>query len=98
MMFGRMQQFLGLALNDQGYCHTSGTEDSSLCIEASTIIRQSIYPIASGGLGDVYKCTWNCETGSDEVAVKSPRFGDLSESEAAKINKACGHGLNLTYA
>ncbi|OJA11920.1 hypothetical protein AZE42_06146 [Rhizopogon vesiculosus] len=98
-MFGHMQQFFGLVVvpNDQGHRPTSGTEDSSLCIEASTIIRQSKYAIASGGLGDVYKCTWNCDTGSDEVAVKSPRFGVLSKTEAIKINKACRHGLNLPY-
>ncbi|OJA18793.1 hypothetical protein AZE42_10011 [Rhizopogon vesiculosus] len=99
-VLGRVQQFFGLrqALNDQGHRPTTGTEDSSLCIEASTIIRQSSYPTASGGLGDVYKCTRNRDTGSDEVAVKSPRFGDLSETEATKINKACQHGLNLPYA
>ncbi|OJA10593.1 hypothetical protein AZE42_11015 [Rhizopogon vesiculosus] len=134
-MFGRVQQFFGLAQNDQaslvqpsnsqvsisdrhhsnGRHPTSGTEDSlvtssyqgqtfikadcsSLSIEESTITRQSNYPTASGGLGDVYKCTWNCDTGSDEIAVKSPRFGDLSTAEATKINKACRHGLNLPYA
>ncbi|KAG1799056.1 kinase-like domain-containing protein [Suillus variegatus] len=65
------------------------TEDSSSvpCIKPSDINRHTSYPTASGGLGDVYKCTWNRSESSDEVAVKSPRFPSLSDLEKAKINK-----------
>ncbi|KAG2134525.1 kinase-like domain-containing protein [Suillus clintonianus] len=63
------------------------TEYSATCIKPSDIIRQTIYPTASGGLGDVYKCTWNSSASSDEVAVKSPRFITLSKPERVKINK-----------
>ncbi|KAJ8587883.1 kinase-like protein [Rhizopogon salebrosus TDB-379] len=75
-----------------GRCPTSGKEESlpRFCINASSISRQSPYPTASGGLGDVYKCTRKCDAAFDEVAVKSPRFQNLSEDQAAKINKACG--------
>jgi hypothetical protein len=46
----------------------------SLCSDASTIIRQCpYYPNASGGLGDVYKCTRKCDAGSDEVS-RRPLF------------------------
>ncbi|KAG1901163.1 kinase-like domain-containing protein [Suillus fuscotomentosus] len=60
---------------------------SAFCIKPSDIHRQSSYPTASGGFGDVYRCIWNRGESSDEVAVKSPRFPSLSDSEIAKINK-----------
>ncbi|KAG1853472.1 kinase-like domain-containing protein [Suillus subalutaceus] len=67
---------------------TSDAEGSpALCIKPSDIHKQTVYPTVSGGLGDVYKCTWNCGAGSDEVAVKSPRFTNLSDGELVKINK-----------
>ncbi|KAG1884569.1 kinase-like domain-containing protein [Suillus subluteus] len=67
---------------------TSDAEDSSvLCIKSSDILRQTSYPTASGGLGDVYKCIWNSGASSDEVAVKSPRFPNLSDREFVRINK-----------
>ncbi|KAG0701055.1 kinase-like domain-containing protein [Suillus ampliporus] len=50
------------------------------------VTRQSNFPIASGGLGDVYKCTLNRGASPEEVAVKSPRFPSLTEAEGAKIN------------
>ncbi|KAG2046361.1 kinase-like protein [Suillus hirtellus] len=44
------------------------TEDSSVpCIKPGDINRQTGYPTASGGLGDIYKCTWNHGESSDEV-------------------------------
>ncbi|KAG1728740.1 kinase-like domain-containing protein [Suillus paluster] len=71
-----------------GKASTSDTGDSIVCIQSSNIIRQTNYPTASGGLGDVYKCTWNCDASSQEVAVKSPRFPNLSDHQATvKINK-----------
>lgn len=71
-----------------GRLPTSDAEDPSAhCIKSSDILRQTSYPTASGGLGDVYKCTWNCGASSDEVAVKSPRFPNLSDRESVKINK-----------
>ncbi|KAG2033944.1 kinase-like domain-containing protein [Suillus americanus] len=68
---------------------TSDSEDSSraLCIKSSDILRQTSYPTASGGLGDVYKCIWNSGASLDEVAVKSPRFPNLSDRECVRINK-----------
>ncbi|KAJ8587875.1 kinase-like protein [Rhizopogon salebrosus TDB-379] len=76
---------------------TSGKGDSASrsCIDASTIIGQSPYPTASGGLGDVYRCTWNCDAGSDEVAVKSPRFPGLNDDQAAKINKSLDREIDI---
>ncbi|KAG2140927.1 kinase-like domain-containing protein [Suillus bovinus] len=56
-------------------------------IKPSDLQRQTSYPTATGGLGDVYKCTWNRGASSDEVAIKSPRFQSLSDPEIAKINK-----------
>ncbi|KAG2053224.1 kinase-like protein [Suillus hirtellus] len=64
------------------------TEDSSVpCIKSNDIKRQTGYPTASGGVGDVYKCTWNHGESLDEVAVKSLRFPSLSDPEIVKINK-----------
>ncbi|KAG2088074.1 kinase-like domain-containing protein [Suillus discolor] len=65
------------------------TEASSSvpCIKLGDINRQTSYPTASGGLGDVYKCTWNRGESSDEVAVKYPRFPSLSDSDIFIINK-----------
>jgi serine/threonine protein kinase len=78
--------------NDQfSYGRLSSTSDaegsSVLCIKPSDIHRQTNYPTASGGLGDVYKCIWSCDASSDEVAVKSPRFPNLSDHESVRINK-----------
>jgi len=68
---------------------------SPLCIPSTAIIKQSDYPTASGGLGDVYKCTWNRDASSEEVAVKSPRFPDLSEHQVAKINKSIDREVKI---
>jgi hypothetical protein len=38
------------------------------CTDPSTIIGQSPYPTASGGLGDVYRCTLKYDAGSVEVS------------------------------
>ncbi|KAG2041340.1 kinase-like domain-containing protein [Suillus americanus] len=68
---------------------TSDAEDSSgvLCIKSTDIIKQTSYATASGSLRDVYKCIWNCGPSSDEVAVKSPRFPNLSDHEFIRTNK-----------
>lgn len=71
-----------------GSLSTSDAQDASaFCINSSDIQRHTSYPTASGGLGDVYKCIWNCGANSDEVAVKSPRFSSLSDIESVRINK-----------
>lgn len=71
-----------------GRLSTSDAEDSNaFCINPRDIQRETSYPTASGGLGDVYKCIRNCGASLDEVAVKSPRFANLSDLEFAKINK-----------
>ncbi|KAG2070505.1 kinase-like protein [Suillus decipiens] len=78
---------------------TSDAEDSSvLCIKPSDIIRQTNYPTASGGLGDVYKCIRNYGANSDEVAVKSPRFPNLSDPEIARINKNLDREIRIWAA
>jgi serine/threonine protein kinase len=78
----------------------SDAEDSSsaLCIKPSDILRKTSYPTASGGVGDVYKCTWNCGPSSDEVAVKSPRFQNLGSHESVKINKNLDREIRIWAA
>ncbi|KAG2070502.1 kinase-like protein [Suillus decipiens] len=58
----------------------------SFIIDTSIATRQPIFPTASGGLGDVYKCILNRDASSEEVAVKSPRFPSLTDADVAKIN------------
>ncbi|KAG2139330.1 kinase-like domain-containing protein [Suillus clintonianus] len=58
----------------------------SFVMEPSNVTRQTRFPTASGGLGDIYKCTLTCGASTAEVAVKSPRFPSLTEAEVAKIN------------
>ncbi|KAJ8588642.1 kinase-like protein [Rhizopogon salebrosus TDB-379] len=66
-------------------------KEGPLCIDPTTIIRQSSYPTASGNLGDVYRCMWN----SDEVAVKSIRFPNLSDDQSAKIDKILDREIDI---
>jgi len=59
----------------KSYLHTGpelrkASDCSPLCIQPTAIIKQSSYPTASGGLGDVYKCTWNRDAGLDEVSYR----------------------------
>lgn len=50
-----------------GRLSTSDAEDSSaFCINPGDIQRETSYPTASGGLGDVYKCIRNCGASLDE--------------------------------
>ncbi|KAG2070493.1 kinase-like protein [Suillus decipiens] len=58
----------------------------SFIIATNIATRQANFPIASGGLGDVYKCVLNRGTSPELVAVKSPRFPSLSDTEITKIN------------
>ncbi|KAG2140922.1 kinase-like domain-containing protein [Suillus bovinus] len=83
-----------------GRLSTSDIEDSSsiLCIKPSDIHRQTSYPTATGGLGDVYKCTWNHGVNLDEVAVKYPRFQSLSDPEIAKVNKNLDREIRIWAA
>ncbi|KAG2134522.1 kinase-like domain-containing protein [Suillus clintonianus] len=72
------------------------TEHSSvLRIKSGDIIKQTNYPTASGGLGDVYRCTWNSGASSDEVAVKSPRFPNMSDPEVGRINKNLDREIHI---
>ncbi|KAG1853469.1 kinase-like domain-containing protein [Suillus subalutaceus] len=59
----------------------------SFIIDTSIATGQANFPIASGGLGDVYKCILNRGASREEVAVKSPRFPSLTDAEVAKINR-----------
>ncbi|KAG1749418.1 kinase-like domain-containing protein [Suillus lakei] len=86
-MLARLQQFFGLIGRAPSGQAPSVQPSVAPCIKPSDIIRHTSYPTASGGLGDVYRCTWNCGARSEEVAVKSPRFPNLSESEVVKIDK-----------
>lgn len=59
----------------KSYLHTrpelrKASDCSPLCIQPTAIIKQGSYPTASGGLGDVYKCTWNRDAGPDEVSYR----------------------------
>lgn len=67
-------------------------------IKPSDIVRQTNYPTASCGLGDVYKCIWNCGASSDEVAVKAPRFQNMSDDEIVRINKNLDREINIWAA
>jgi serine/threonine protein kinase len=59
----------------------------SFIIDTSISTKQTNFPIASGGLGDVYKCILNRGASAEEVAVKTPRFSNLTDAEVAKINR-----------
>jgi hypothetical protein len=77
----------------------------SFIIDTSIATKQTNFPIASGGLGDVYKCILNQGASAEEVchrlifsipmliysqvAVKSPRFPSLADADVAKINRVC---------
>ncbi|KAG2134519.1 kinase-like domain-containing protein [Suillus clintonianus] len=58
----------------------------SFIMDPSIVTRQTQFPIASGGLGDVYKCTLNRGASPEEAAVKSPRYPSLTDAEVARIN------------
>ncbi|KAG1888633.1 kinase-like domain-containing protein [Suillus subluteus] len=54
-------------------------------------IMRPNFPAASGGLGDVYRCTLNRGPIQEEVAVKSRlRFPSVTDAEVAKINRDLG--------
>jgi serine/threonine protein kinase len=65
----------------------TSTYTGSFIMDTSIATRQTNFPIASGGLGDVYKCILNRGTSAEEVAVKSPRFSNLTDAEVSKINR-----------
>ncbi|KAG2088081.1 kinase-like domain-containing protein [Suillus discolor] len=69
--------------------------DGSFEIDPSIVIRGTNYPVASGSLGDVYRCTLNSGASQEEVAVKSLRFSSLGEAEAAKINRNLDRELSI---
>ncbi|KAG1723091.1 kinase-like domain-containing protein [Suillus lakei] len=69
--------------------------DSSFKVGPSIAIQGTRFPIASGGLGDVYKCILNRGASQEEVAVKSPRFPSLTDAEVAKINHNLDRELRL---
>ncbi|KAG2355120.1 kinase-like domain-containing protein [Suillus spraguei] len=89
--------------------HEIKTPQISICgscvIDPRNVIRQTSFPTASGGLGDVYKCTWNRSASPEEVlqtsilpvlvAVKSPRFPSLTEDEVAKINHSIDREIKI---
>ncbi|KAJ8580609.1 kinase-like protein [Rhizopogon salebrosus TDB-379] len=58
-------------------------------------MMQGHYTIASGGLGDVYRCTLKYDAGSVKVAVKSIRFPDLSEDRATKMYKSFDREIHV---
>ncbi|KAG1895741.1 kinase-like domain-containing protein [Suillus fuscotomentosus] len=103
-MLDRVQQFLhGLVGHAPGgqtspVQPSDDTEDFVPCINPSDIHRETSYPTASSGLGDVYKCKWNRGASSDEVAVKSPRFPSLSDLEIVKINKNLDREIRIWAA
>jgi hypothetical protein len=77
----------------------------SFIIDTGISSRQTMFPIASGGLADVYKCILDMGASPEEVgdtlifpilmltyaqvAVKSPRFASLTDAEIARINSVC---------
>lgn len=69
----------------------TATAQTSTCgsfiIDKSVATKQTSFPVASGGLGDVYKCILNNGATPEEVAVKSPRFPSLTDAEITKINR-----------
>lgn len=67
----------------------------SLEMDPSVIVRQASYPIASGSLRDIYKCSLNRGASQEEVAVKFPRFSSPSEAEVAEINRNIDHEISL---
>ncbi|OAX34309.1 kinase-like protein [Rhizopogon vinicolor AM-OR11-026] len=66
---------------------TSQTSNRSFDIDPNSVIKKYSFPDASGGLGDVYKCSLNRNTSLEEVAVKCPRFPSLGKAEIKKINQ-----------
>ncbi|KAG0700570.1 kinase-like domain-containing protein [Suillus ampliporus] len=73
----------------QSGCHRSSETDDFI------VIRKPSFPIASGGLGEVYQCTLCRGASTEAVAVKSPRFPGLSEAEVAKINHNIDHEIAI---
>ncbi|KAG2062404.1 kinase-like protein [Suillus hirtellus] len=59
----------------------------SFVVDTSITGRQTCFPTASGGLGDVYRCILKRGTSLEEVAVKYPRFPSLTDADIAKINR-----------
>ncbi|KAG2753109.1 kinase-like protein [Suillus brevipes Sb2] len=66
---------------------TQTSKCGSFIIDKSVATKKTNFPVASGGLGDVYKCILNSGATLEEVAVKSPRFPSLTDAEIAKINR-----------
>ncbi|KAG2070499.1 kinase-like protein [Suillus decipiens] len=64
----------------------TSTCTGSFIIDTSITSRRPIFPTASGGLGDVYKCILNRDASPELVAVKCPRFQSLTDADIAKIN------------
>lgn len=69
--------------------------DGSFEIDRSIAIMGTYYPVASGSLGDVYRCTLNRGASQEDVAVKSPRFSSLTDTEIAKINRSLDRELKI---
>ncbi|OJA20031.1 hypothetical protein AZE42_04468 [Rhizopogon vesiculosus] len=65
---------------------TTQTSNYSFNIDPNSVIKKHSFPDASGGLGDVYKCSLNRNARVEEVAVKCPRFPSLGKAEINKIN------------
>ncbi|KAG1860937.1 kinase-like domain-containing protein [Suillus subluteus] len=57
-------------------------------IPSTSITKRSEYPISSGGVGDIWKCSMSIDPAtSTEVAVKTIRIADIRNEEAVKRAK-----------
>lgn len=50
-------------------------------IPATEITKLGLFPIGTGGLGDVWKCSWSRRSQDSEVAVKSVRVPQANDTE-----------------
>ncbi|KAG1726825.1 kinase-like domain-containing protein [Suillus lakei] len=51
------------------------------------VVADTSVPTTSGGIADVWKCTWFKDTGSTKVTVKTFRIESTSQGELAKTHK-----------
>ncbi|KAG0696496.1 kinase-like domain-containing protein [Suillus ampliporus] len=66
----------------------SGNERHVLADLSGDIVADATAPTTSGGITDVWKCTWFKDTGSTKVAVKTFRIESTSQGELARMHKA----------
>ncbi|KAG2129610.1 kinase-like domain-containing protein [Suillus clintonianus] len=69
------------------YSSSASNERHALIDLSGDVVADTSVPTTSGGVTDVWKCTWFNDTGSTKVAVKTFRLENTNQGELAKTHK-----------